>query len=215
MTAPFIDSIQLENERCWLRMSDTMALAKFHACSKRAPASRGKGASWSVSSVILGLCCSVKPYVWRGKWTRRKWEPFLKPLLTVLQRENTRLTKEVDKLEAKLWQAMDRADLDSQEVGRAMKETGQAKRLAAAADNRCKEVQGRLDELQPQLQVSLLSLQGVLQQPSGQHRGSWAGGGAKAADQSPSCLALQSPPLRLCQGHPCAAPIVTVLWRPA
>eukprot|EP00891_Asterochloris_glomerata_P002090 jgi/Astpho2/2090/fgenesh1_pg.00038_%23_159_t len=70
-----------------------------------------------------------------------------------VQGDNTRLAKEVDKLEAKLWQAMDRADLDSQEVGRALKETKQAKQVAAAAENRRKEVQGQLDELQPQLQA--------------------------------------------------------------
>ena len=92
-------------------------------------------------------------------------KPFLKPLLTVLQRENTRLAKEVDKLEGKLWQARERADMDSQAVDDAYKKAKQAERLAAAAESRCREVQGQLDELQPQLQVrvSLLSLHGVLQ----------------------------------------------------
>ena len=92
-----------------------------------------------------------------------KLKQVLKLLLTVLQRENTRLTKEVDKLEGKLWQARERADVDSQAVGDAYKTAEQAERLAAAAESRRREVQGQLDELQPQLQVSLLSPHGTLQ----------------------------------------------------
>ena len=134
---------------------------------KRPPASRGKRASCSVSSVTLRLCCSVTPPAWGGKWTSCKVDNLklcLKLLLTVLQRENTRLAKEVDKLEDKLWKARERADLDSQAVGDAHKKAEQAARLAAAAESRRKEVQGHLDELQPQLQVSLRSLHGVLWQ---------------------------------------------------
>ncbi len=199
MTTTYIVGTQLRNEDDRLHTPDTMASASVHACSKKKTASRGKWASWCVSLVILTVLQREATCLDRevDKLQVDNLKQFLKLLLTVLQRDNTRLAKEVDKLEAKLWQAMDRADLDSQEVGRALKETKQAKQVAAAAENRRKEVQGQLDELQPQLQVSLLSLHVLLQQPLGRHRASCEGWSRGRKSMSLAC----------CSAVPTLAPV--------
>ena len=204
-----IHGAQLENGSGRLHTPYTMALADVHACRQEKirlerEVDQLKRFFSHPLTVLQREATCLQRVVDKLQVDHR--EPSLKPLPPVLQRENTRLAKEVDKLQDKLWRAMEQADRDSQAVGNAYKKAEQAERLAAAAESRRKEVQGQLDELQPQLQVSLLSLPGALQQPSGQHRGSWTLW-SHGRQQPSSRLALQSSPLRLCQCHPCAAPI--------
>ena len=207
MTTTFTDNTQLENGNGRLHMPYTMALANVHACRqettrlKREVGQLERFSSHPLTMLQREATCLQKVV------RKLQWEPFLKPLPPVLQRENTRLAKEVDKLQDKLWRAMERADQDSQAVGNAHKKAEQAERLAAAAESRRMEVQGQLDELQPQLQVSLLSLHGALQQPSGQHRGSWTLWSYGHKFSLPSCSAVPTlapvsvPPLRCAHGH--------------
>ena len=201
MTTTFSDGTQLEVEIDRLHTPDTVALANVYAC--RQQNTRLESQVGQLERVFGHPLTVLQREATCQEREVDKLKHFLKPLLTVLQRENTRLMKQVDKLEGKLWQARERADLDSQAVGDAHQKTEQAERLAAAAESCRKEVQGQLDELQPQLQVSLRSLHGALQQPSGQHRRAWMGWSHGCRPASLPCHSavptpapVSSPPLR-------------------